>query len=207
MGNKKYTIITFFALAIFLTSIAFFTLNLSYAYDEDEEAIWDISLGTMAYKEQSKKYGVSINKEYINFKVALVEYGEEYTFIIPIQNRGNVDAYLKEITYKTLDDVVGTSSQGKVYHVYDYVRYEAIYDKDNDINNVKMGNNPKINDLLKAHTENYFKINVKFLDKDTLSAEAIEVLSNSNYKISENGLLVNGFNLNLDIRFNYQELK
>lgn len=207
MGNKKYTIITFFALAIFLVSIAFFTLNISYAYESNDGSIWDITLGSPKYEDSNKEYGISTNKESIDFKVALVDYGDEYSFTIPIQNKGNIDAYLKEITYKTLDDVVGTSSNGKVYHVFDYVTYEVLYAKDNDPNDTRINNNLKMNDPLYAHTESNLKIYVKFLDKSRLTDEQIEVLDNSKYKVYKNGSLVNGFNLNLDIRFNYQELK
>lgn len=206
MGNKKYTIITFFALAIFLIGVAFFTLSITYAYKPESEVLWNIDLGEISYKNDTK-YEITTNKEYINFKVSLIDYGDEYGFMIPVINSGNIDAYLKEIRHTPLDEVVGVGASGKTYYIHDYVGYTITYGKQNDANKVNIGNLLQVNDLLKANTQNYIMLNVKFSNKERLSEEAIEVLDKSNYKIEKDGNLLNGFNLDLDVSLNYQELK
>ncbi len=207
MRNGKYMIITFCSFAIFLLAMAFFTLNITYAYQPEKDAIWDVYLGDITYRSNKDIAPVTVNNEYMDFNASLKDYGDTFSFIVPIINDGTIDAYLKEINLTELNDVVGTSPSGKTYYVSDYVSYNVTYERGNDDNNISADVTLKEGDTLHAKTQNNLAVNVEFIGRDRLTEEAIIVLDNSTYKVNKDGTQVNGFNLHLQLGLNYQELK
>lgn len=192
--NYKFAV-TFLLAAIFLVSMAFLTITCSFAIDYSRDSkefnieFDNLNSNTMNLND------ISLRKNNIMFNINLNRENNINTFIFDIENKGNIDAYIRNITKSKLEDYL-FSYNGKDYYLKDFVFYNVYYAVNNKDNNVHVDADLGIKDEIKSNTANQVVVKVRLKGSRELDAEYSEALD---YYLSSNNI---GATLYLDASFN-----
>lgn len=169
---------TLFAIASILLAVACFTITNTFAYPDryDNKKSWGITLTDLkANKLDSDVYSKGEN---MTVNVTLTDPGDILTVYGNVENNGDFDAYLNNISMTDLSNFkIGTSDEtGITYYLSDYVDANIKYTRDNKTNLITEGYGLRVGDRLNKYTKNYIVFSVKYRDISDLSQDALVVL-------------------------------
>lgn len=173
---------TFLVIAIFLVSMAFLTITCSFAIDYSKDAKeFNIEFNNLNSNTMNLN-DISLRKNNIMFNTNLNRENKINSFIFNIENKGNIDAYIRNITKSKLDDYLFTYKEHD-YYLSDFVFYNVDYATNNKDNNIQVDTDLGIKDEIKANTKNQVVVKVRLKDANELRqeyAEALDYYLNSN---------------------------
>lgn len=192
---------TLFAIASVLLAVACFTITNTFAYPDryDNKKSWDITLTDLkANKLDSEVYSKG---ESMTVNVTLTEPGDVLTVYGNIENNGDFNAYLNNISMTDLSNFkIGTSDEtGITYYLSDYVDANIKYTRDNKTNLITEGYGLRVGDKLNKYTKNYIVLSVKYRDISNLSQDALVVLKQN--VLGSNGERALKFSMNVILKF------
>lgn len=192
---------TLFAIASVLLAVACFTITNTFAYPDryDNKKSWDITLTDLkANKLDSEVYSKG---ESMTVNVTLTEPGDVLTVYGNIENNGDFNAYLNNISMTDLSNFkIGTSDEtGITYYLSDYVDANIKYTRDNKTNLITEGYGLRVGDKLNKYTKNYIVLSVKYRDISNLSQDALVVLKQN--VLGSNGEGALKFSMNVILKF------
>lgn len=176
---------SFLVVAIFLVSMAFLTITCSFAIDYSRDAkefaveFKNLNSNTMNLDD------ISLRKNNIMFNIDLNRENDTNSFIFDIENKGNIDAYIRNITKSKLEDYLFTYND-KDYYLKDFLFYNVYYAVNNKDNDIQVNSNLGIKDKIKANTTNQVVVKVRLKSSKELKNEDREALdhylSNNNIR-------------------------
>lgn len=192
---------TLFAIASILLAVACFTITNTFAYPDryDNKKSWNVALTDLkANKLDSDVYSKG---ESMTVNVTLTDPGDVLTVYGNIENNGDFNAYLNNISMTDLSNFkIGTSDEtGITYYLSDYVDANIKYTRDNKTNLITEGYGLRVGDKLNRYTKNYIVLSVKYRDISDLSQDALVVLKQN--VLGSNGEQTLKFSMNVILKF------
>lgn len=192
---------TLFAIASILLAVACFTITNTFAYPDryDNKKSWNVALTDL--KANKLDCDVYSKGESMTVNVTLTDPGDVLTVYGNIENNGDFNAYLNNISMTDLSNFkIGTSDEtGITYYLSDYVDANIKYTRDNKTNLITEGYGLRVGDKLNRYTKNYIVLSVKYRDISDLSQDALVVLKQN--VLGSNGEQTLKFSMNVILKF------
>lgn len=175
---------TFLVIAIFLVSMAFLTITVSFAIDYSSESQkFDIVFNNINSNTIDIE-SISLRKNNIMFNIDLSKENNVNSFIFDIENKGTIDAYINNIRMSKLDDDL-FEYNGINYKLSDFIVYNVYYAANNQDNKVLVNGDLKEKDELRKQTTNQVVVKVRLKESRELNQEKREALD---YYLSTNNI-------------------
>ncbi len=167
---------TLLIIAIFLVTVAFFTITSSFAIDySSEPKVFDVAFVNLKSNTMDTN-NISLRKNNVMFNINLNKENNINSFIFDIENKGSMDAIIRNVSQSKLDDYL-FSYNDRDYYLSDFVFYNIYYTTNNKSNNIVLDSGLRTKDLIKSGTYNQVGVKVRLKRDDELNNDSLEALN------------------------------